>query len=220
MTQTYILNCSNINCNSVRTYTNKRSWYNAIRKNTVCLECQKIKIKNTLIQKHETGEVKITPRRSDKMLVKNFFKFCPICNKEMQYVSEKTLNTAINNNTMCNRCSAYKYKKNFKNVITEKSICKMRATKAGYSSWDEYLQLHSQKILYKREVWRLTYKQPIKDLPNWERRGRCGVKDAYQLDHIVSITEGFAKRIPAEQIAHLSNLRMIPWKENLLKSNK
>jgi hypothetical protein len=46
------------------------------------------------------------------------------------------------------------------------------------------------------------------------------VDGAYQLDHITSISEGFSKNISPEVIADMSNLRMLPWKENLLKSNK
>jgi hypothetical protein len=57
-------------------------------------------------------------------------------------------------------------------------------------------------------------------LENWDKRGRCGVEGAYQLDHIRSIDWGWKNGIDAEVIAEWDNLRMIPWKTNLLKSSK
>jgi hypothetical protein len=54
-------------------------------------------------------------------------------------------------------------------------------------------------------------------LENFDKRGRCGVSGAYQLDHIISINFGWKNNIPAEQIGEMKNLKMIPWKENRKK---
>jgi len=216
----YKLKCFNNGCSNIREYTNKRSWYNAKRLQSVCLECQKTQTSETLKKKYKTGELKVTPRGPDSTINKIYFKNCPKCNVQIGYTTKYKMVQGTKNNTLCNKCSTYQYKKNFKHIITEESILKMRATKAGYSSWEEYLEKYPKKQQYRREVWKLTYRQPLKTLPNWGKRGRCGVDGAYQLDHITSISEGFSKNISPEVIADMSNLRMLPWKENLLKSNK
>jgi hypothetical protein len=60
----------------------------------------------------------------------------------------------------------------------------------------------------------------LNTLDNWNLRGRCGVEGAYQLDHIKSINWGWENDIEPQLIAEWDNLRMIPWKDNLLKSSK
>jgi hypothetical protein len=66
-------------------------------------------------------------------------------------------------------------------------------------------------------VWIHTNKQPIKDLPNYSKRGRVGIKDAYHLDHKYSIIEGFKNNIPPYLIGSINNLEMITWEENCSK---
>ena len=95
----------------------------------------------------------------------------------------------------------------------------MRASKAGFDSWEEYVECYPEKQMYKREVWRLTYQQPLESLLNFDLRGRCGVPGAYQIDHMVSIEEGFQSGIPVEEIAHISNLQMLPWEDNRQKGS-
>lgn len=46
-------------------------------------------------------------------------------------------------------------------------------------------------------------------------RGRVGIKNAYQIDHIKSIVECWYEGYTAEQAADVSNLRFITWNENL-----
>lgn len=63
---------------------------------------------------------------------------------------------------------------------------------------------------YKKRVWKLTEQNDLSVLEHFEKRG---FKD-YHLDHKVSIYYGFKNGIPEEYIAHISNLRMIPYKDN------
>jgi hypothetical protein len=97
----------------------------------------------------------------------------------------------------------------------------MRATKAGFSSWEEYKREYPEKKQYQSEVRRLTRLQPLHELPGYERleenRGLNGVEGAYQLDHNVSIDVGWAKHIPPQYIAHISNLQVLKWEENISK---
>ena len=79
----------------------------------------------------------------------------------------------------------------------------------------------SDFLKYKSEVYRITRKQDLSLLENYEMpRGICGVDGAYQLDHIISIKRGFEEGISASIIGHISNLQFIPWKANRDKSDK
>lgn len=215
---THKRNCPNCDCELE--YTNKRSWYNAKRLNSKCTNCYRNTISVTLKEKYKSGELNVVPRKKDCDLIKPFKRNCPECGNEMSYVSESTLKTSATKNTVCNSCSTYKYNKTFNDVITPEHRLQMRATKAGFQNFDEYKLRYPKKQFYKREVWRLTYQNPLDTLEHWELRGRCGVEGAYQLDHIKSINWGWENGIEPEVIAEWDNLRMIPWKTNLLKSSK
>lgn len=54
--------------------------------------------------------------------------------------------------------------------------------------------------------------------PNRYPRTKCGVEDGWQLDHIVSVQECFHTGITPEEAANITNLRMLPWKENLARN--
>lgn len=71
---------------------------------------------------------------------------------------------------------------------------------------------------YRKAVGHYTRHSGYKSLPNYDKRGRSGIKGAYQLDHIISVFEGFTKNIPPEIIGSIDNLRYIPWEENIEKS--
>lgn len=215
MTETHKRECPN--CGTEIEYTNKRSWYNANRRNSKCRKCADNAVSSTLKEKFNNGKLTINPRKKNKDLIKKFHRNCPNCGDDMWYVSSGTLSTAIKRKTICNRCSVHKYNKTFKDIIQQEHIDKMRATKAGFSSFEEYKEKYPEKEMYKRNVWRLTYRNDLESLDDWEKRGRCGVDGAYQLDHIISISDGYERGIPPEEIADMSNLRMIPWRENLLK---
>ena len=49
------------------------------------------------------------------------------------------------------------------------------------------------------------------------RIGRCGKKDAYQLDHKLSIFDGFHNQISPLDIGSIANFEMIPWELNITK---
>jgi hypothetical protein len=210
----YIRNCPN--CEVEIVYKNPRSFKWASRDGKVCKVCYTEKMKKTIIEKLNNGEQWGGPRNreKEKSLIKSFSRLCPRCNETIMYSRKDIRDSADKNQSICNKCSTYKYNKTFNNVITDEHIKQMRASKAGFSSWEEYVEKYPKKQFYKREVWKLTYKNPLNTLPNWKKRGRCGVDGAYQLDHIISINEGWEGGIPAEEIAKWENLRMIPWKDN------
>lgn len=203
-------------CGDIIEYKNPRSFKWADRDKKPCRKCYSKQISITIKEKHSKGEYYFLPRNSEreKTLERPYKRNCPNCNTEIGYSIENVRNGAEKKKTLCNSCSTKVYKKTFNDVISEDHIKQMRATKAGFDSWEEYVEGYPKKKFYKREVWRLTYKNPLNELEHWEKRGRCGVEGAYQLDHIQSINWGWENHIPAEVIAHWDNLRMIPWKEN------
>tara|TARA_R110002074_G_scaffold307450_1_gene478293 strand:- start:25 stop:612 length:588 start_codon:yes stop_codon:yes gene_type:complete len=68
---------------------------------------------------------------------------------------------------------------------------------------------------------RKTYNEN-KEIINPENRKRAlaGTEDGWQLDHIITIREGFNNNIPPEDLAKIGNLRMLPWRENLKRNRK
>ena len=54
--------------------------------------------------------------------------------------------------------------------------------------------------------------------PNDYPRTLCGVEGGWQLDHIMTIKECFEKGISAKEASALCNLRMLPWKKNLMRN--
>jgi hypothetical protein len=54
--------------------------------------------------------------------------------------------------------------------------------------------------------------------PNNYPRTICGIDGGWQLDHIIPIKECFELGIPIEEAADISNLRMLPWRENLMRN--
>jgi hypothetical protein len=69
-------------------------------------------------------------------------------------------------------------------------------------------------LAYKERAWELTRMQPIETLTGYDKRGFNG----WHLDHVLSIHEAFKRGLPPEVPACMSNLRMIPAKENTLKN--
>ena len=77
-------------------------------------------------------------------------------------------------------------------------------------------RLKSPWKIYKKLVDEITKSQPLETLENYDKRGFRG----YHLDHMISIHYGYKNGIPPKVIGHISNLRMIPHQENLLKGTK
>ena len=66
-----------------------------------------------------------------------------------------------------------------------------------------------------------TYSQ-FKDIinPEGHTRAIAGVVGGYHLDHIISCREGFENNVTPEQISDVSNLQMLPWRDNVVKGRK
>jgi len=74
---------------------------------------------------------------------------------------------------------------------------------------------------YKADVMRITRRQDLSLLENYDKpRGVCGVDGAYQLDHKLPVKYGYENNISPDVIGNISNLQIIPWKENRSKGYK
>lgn len=79
----------------------------------------------------------------------------------------------------------------------------------------------SEYIYKVRIITENTYKDNINTInPNGYQRILCGVKGGYQLDHIISVKQGFDEGISPDIIGGLNNLQMLPWEENRNKWHK
>jgi hypothetical protein len=85
-------------------------------------------------------------------------------------------------------------------------------------SYEGYLKLLPEYSKYKNMVTKVTRRQPIESLSNYEKRGLAGVEGAYHLDHKYSILEGFKNDISPEIIGNINNLEFLPWIENTRKN--
>ena len=47
--------------------------------------------------------------------------------------------------------------------------------------------------------------------------GKCGVDGAHQIDHIISVREGFERELSIEYISSKENLQILPWLDNVQK---
>jgi transposase-like protein len=56
--------------------------------------------------------------------------------------------------------------------------------------------------------------------PDNHPRTLCGVDGGWQLDHIIPIKECFKKGLSVEEASSVKNLRMLPWKTNLMRNFK
>ena len=74
---------------------------------------------------------------------------------------------------------------------------------------------------YSRLVHSLSQETYIKNIdsinPNRHPRTLCGIDGGWQLDHIKTIKECFQQGIPAAEASVLDNLRMLPWRDNLMR---
>ena len=66
---------------------------------------------------------------------------------------------------------------------------------------------------YRYKVWKITKKQNIKKLLNFEKRAFKG----YHLDHKVSIWYGYKHTLCPKMIGGIDNLEFIPYKDNMRK---
>ena len=140
------------------------------------------------------------------------------------------------NNKICGECgvsmlvvpsSNRKYCSRSCMHINEEYLTKVRNIDRSYTQTESFSKAQSKDTTpeFKKfggRVHRLTqkiyemYKEEIN--PNDHPRTICGVDGGYQLDHIITIKFGFENGLSAEELSQKDNLRMLPWKDNLMRN--
>jgi ribosomal protein L37AE/L43A len=149
-------------------------------------------------------------------------------------VSELKVNSNVRVECKCDECGM-RYSNRFSRHVDVCNKCfasnKMKGNNLGFGhskgkglSGSDHPRWNPNSPAFKkysRKVHWLTskvYKEhAFKINPHNHPRTLCGVKNGWQLDHIVSIKEGFEKGLSPETIADINNLQMLPWQDNLAK---
>jgi hypothetical protein len=86
----------------------------------------------------------------------------------------------------------------------------------GCRSEFSYKNKDKNKERYYLKVWKITNRQPLNTLKDFELRGKAkkGTNN-HQIDHIIPIIEGYKNNISPDIIGNINNLRMLHWKENI-----
>ena len=140
---------------------------------------------------------------------------CPVCSKDV-YLTPKEIKDK--KRKCCSReCLALDpvYRNKLSNMdksymkTSEYSATKRKDTTPEYKR-------------YRNKVQKLTEEIYVKNIdiinPNRYPRTLCGVDGGWQLDHIKTVREAFDEGLSPEEVAHIDNLRMLPWKENLMRN--
>ena len=215
----YKRNCPK--CGVELSYTDGGNFSRAKKRNSVCVNCRKMpdSLKKTLSE-YWTGKKRPSYKRKPKnMQEKKYTRKCPGCDCDLYYTTKYNYEQAIKKSAVCTKCSANNritaIGKSF--ILTQDQINKRSANRAGYETFDEYMEKLPEFKKYKRQVMSITYKQPLTTLENYEKTGMMGTEGAFNCDHIISIYKGFTTGIAPEVIGNIKNLRMIPWLENIKK---
>ena len=113
-----------------------------------------------------------------------------------------------------------KNKKEQKDEYNLNSWDRARIKNEESGRWVELSEL-KDFVLYSRIVGRITNKQNLKSLKNFDKRGRVDMNpEAYHLDHKFSIYEGFKQNIPPYIIGDICNLEMLDAYHNSCIKNK
>jgi len=160
-----------------------------------------------------------------KPTFQKFFRPCLVCETKFSVI-----NTAqAERKKFCCRACYYQHQKVllsadehrrkmsefFKNV--DKSYMKTQAYSdaARNPETPEYTR-------YKNAVHKLSEKIYVDNIetinPDKHPRTLCGVDGGWQLDHIKTVRECFDAGTTPEEASKLENLRMLPWKENLMRN--
>jgi len=164
----------------------------------------------------KTGYIRISVQQLPKNAIVKINCACDVCQQQFVRQYEKIVHKPKHLCRSCNRKEIY-------NNMDKTLLNKYRKTMIGEKNpnWKPTTQQFKR---YQKQVYKLTektynkYKSILNPLDL--KRTLCGIDGGYQLDHIVSIKEGFEKNIPPEKMANLENLQLLPWKLNNIKRNK
>ncbi len=194
-------------CEKEIIYSSRYAMYEAQRRNRKCQKCGCGWSKN---QTKETNESLKKMGETVSTILKAKFisgKLAP-WNKELTKENSNILKE------MGERHRGFKHSEETKKIIGNRS---KELWEQGHFD-NQYGKNRTEFKKYQNRVHKLTKK--IKHLIEGydeKKHGKMGILGAYQIDHIIDIKYGFDNNISPEKIADISNLRFIPWEENIKK---
>lgn len=202
------------NCNKDIKYKTDRQLRRSAKNNSYCKECKYIKTKKTITDLWKTdayngrkGQICTDDmKRNISNGLKDYWQ-SDRSTDHRNSICEYMTNRIVSNET---KEKIRKFNEGANNPKVKQLLEKLNI------SADEYHNMMPEREKYYKAVWRVTKRQPLHMLENFEHRGRT----TYHLDHKMSIIYGFLNNIPADIIGHIDNLQMLPYKENLKKGGK
>ena len=185
------------------------------------------KAKQTLLKNHGVTSTRKLQKTKDTIKKTNLEKYGETSYSKTDEFKEKLKNHNIEKYGVENYFNSEDYKIKSKEASLKKynseyylssELRKQREIESGHWISDED---RTEYELYRLNVWRITNKQDLESLEDFDKRGRIDLdSDAYHIDHKFSIREGFEENIPPEIIGSLKNLEMIPGRKNCSKNSK
>ena len=170
-------------------------------------------------------------------------RLCPRCNTELKYNGKnhiKTSREAEKKSRTCKSCSTTGQN----NPMYGKPAWSKGKKRPEHSKWlkennpmfelqyrdkyflaqfgmtaEKWAETKDERYLYILEVLRITKKQSLHTLENFDKIGHIS-NGGYAIDHIYPKSKGFDNKIPAELIGDIKNLQIIPGIENSKKREK
>lgn len=144
------------------------------------------------------------------------YKECKMCDNDVYYTPKELIDNDI---IKCCSKSCYFSDPEYQERMKYMDRSYMR--KPGWASW-LYKDDTPEYKKYRHQVSKITeknYKKYIDIInPNRHPRTLCGVEYGWQLDHIKSVRECFDEGLTPKKASELSNLRMLPWLDNLMRN--
>jgi len=160
-----------------------------------------------------------------KKTFQRFDRECVICKQIFEINNSK----AAENKKFCSRncyfeqrkvfCKTDEFKEQMSNISKriDRSYMKTEAYAAATRNPET-----PEYVRYRNKVHKLSEQTYVKHIdhinPKRFPRTLCGVEGGWQLDHIKSVRLCFDEGITEEEAASLNNLRMLPWRENLMRN--
>lgn len=216
-------------CNKLLVYKWVSSFYRAKTNDSVCSDCNLHKPLNLTRECPVClSQIKYASRaafhRANKLHTK-----CNTCKQKLTFskeIEEQIISLYSNGHSITKISRVFNVQKNrIKTLLINLLLFNPNRPDKGAAlikhyrgiNYDEYLKTEPKYKLYKANVLRITRKQDINTLTNYNKRGNSGEEGAYHLDHKYSIIEGFRNDIPYYIIGSIYNLEFIPWMDNITK---
>ena len=216
-------------CEGIIYHKSERGLACALKKQTLCSRCaqkgiskgkgrkqteEHVRKRAEAVSKFRSGKTytEIYGEEKGQQIAKNHSKLLK-GRKRPEFTVEWKTNMSVS------RKNSKVYKDSMNSIEYKEKRREVNARRFYNISLEEWYSMTSEKKLYYLKVLAVTRQQKINTLEHYEKRGTAK-NNGYHLDHIYPISLGFLNKIPAETIGNLLNLRFIPWRENLLKSNK